>query len=185
MYYVLCVCASVCVCVRVPQRGNTALHLAAQNGHLSVVETLVKNGIKVNVVNHVCVLCVCVYVYVVAKWIVKVNNVVHDMCVLCMCVCVCVQDRRSPLHHASAAIQPSVVRFLCVCGADVNQRDNLVCVCVHVFCVCVCVHMRLCMCVRAEIHVFVKGVVCVCLCMLCLLMYCWCVYVCVYVCMCV
>jgi len=52
--------------------------------------------------------------------------------ICCVCMCVCGQDRRNALHHASSAVHPSVVMFLCVAGADVNQRDNLVCVCMCV-----------------------------------------------------
>ena len=46
----LCVCVCVClrVCVRVLQRGETALHMAARAGQSNVVRYLVQNGARVD-----------------------------------------------------------------------------------------------------------------------------------------
>ena len=40
------------------QNGCTPLHLAAQNGHTTVVDMLLKNGADINVLNTVRKLCV-------------------------------------------------------------------------------------------------------------------------------
>lgn len=67
----------VCVCTYshavnvVDSRGNTALHIAAQQGMLECMKTLLRNGTTIDI--GVCVLSVCMCVHA------------------CVCLCMCVR----------------------------------------------------------------------------------------------
>ena len=58
----------------VDSRGNTALHIAAQQGMLECMKILLRNGANIDI--GMCVFCVCVCVRAC-------------MCVLCVCMCMC------------------------------------------------------------------------------------------------
>ena len=69
----------------VDSRGNTALHIAAQQGMLECMKILLRNGANIDI--GMCVFCVCVCVCVCACACVRAC-----VCVLyvCMCMCTCV-----------------------------------------------------------------------------------------------
>ena len=46
----LCTCVCVCVCTYIQDEKCTPLHLAAQNGHVQAVDTLLKLGADINAV---------------------------------------------------------------------------------------------------------------------------------------
>ena len=103
------------------QNQSTPLHLAAQNGHISLAENLIKCGAIVNATEAVSYFA-------------------------CMCTCnlqtVFLQDQWTSLHLAALNGHTSLVEILIKCGAKVNAVEVVsyyVCMylqsCKAVFCV--------------------------------------------------
>ncbi len=97
------------------QDGLTALHLAAQNGHVESVRELLGKGAAVNQASEVSTEFKGLHVeralmHVLPSWF------LHD---------VCMQDGRTPLLLAAKGGHFECVRALLNAGAAVNQASNV------------------------------------------------------------